>query len=134
MKEEGACWDAVLHPPHALRAANIFAAHSVEVSEWHSKENLVSGPRINMFRACSPAVPVKCQILDEQPLRLHLLRSFGDVGIDVAKGIPTCLGDSSRSPSLEKVGPGCHLWLDYCSPRGEGPQMARSVASASSME
>ena len=34
MKEEGASWDAVLFPPDALKAANIFAAHSVEVSEW----------------------------------------------------------------------------------------------------
>ena len=48
--------------------------------------------------------------------------------INVVKGIPRSLGASSRSPSLEKAGPGCHLWFDYCSPHGEGPQMARSVA------
>ena len=100
--------------------------------------------RINMFRACYLAVPVSAQNLDEQPPHLYLLRSFGDVhilksylrilGINVAKGIPRSLGASSRRPSLKKDGPGCHLWFDYCSPHGEGPQMARSIASASSME
>ena len=45
--------------------------------------------------------------------------------INVVKGIPRSLGASSRRPSLENAGPGCHRWFDYCSLHGEGPLMAR---------
>ena len=47
----------------------------------------------------------------------------------VVKGIPRSLDASSRRPSLENAGPGCHRWFDYCSPHGVGSLMTRKDLS-----